>query len=103
MREGGYPPTSSPFTKKKPVLRRIQMQGLDNHFSALWVANERSEAEGKPTVKYTITVAVEGFVQIDVEATSRSKAVDQAFEIFNDSNINIVVTDKSIADVEEWK
>jgi hypothetical protein len=60
------------------------------------------EAEGKPTVKYTITVAVEGFVQIDVEATSRSKAVDQAMEIFNDSSINIVVTDKSIADVEKW-
>jgi hypothetical protein len=48
-------------------------------------------------------VAVEGFVQIDVEATSRSKAVDQAMEIFNDSSINIVVTDKSIADVEQWK
>jgi hypothetical protein len=76
------------------------MQGLDDHYSALWVANE-----SKPTVqteKYTITVAVEGFVQIDVEATSRSKAVDQAMEIFNDSNINIVVTEKSVADVEKW-
>jgi hypothetical protein len=79
------------------------MQGLDDHFSALWVANERRQAEVTPTAKYTITVAVEGFVQIDVEATSRSKAVDQALEIFNDSNINIVVTDKSIADVEQWK
>jgi hypothetical protein len=79
------------------------MQGLDDHFSALWVANERRQTEVTPTVKYTITVAVEGFVQIDVEATSRSKAVDQALEIFNDSNINIVVTDKSIADVEQWK
>jgi hypothetical protein len=78
------------------------MQGLDNHFSALWVANERREAEGTPTAKYTITVAVEGFVQIDVEATSRSKAVDQAMEIFNDSSINIVVTEKSVADVEKW-
>jgi hypothetical protein len=78
----------------------MTMQGLDDHYSALWVANER-----RPTVqteKYTITVAVEGFVQIDVEATSRSKAVDQAMEIFNDSSINIVVTDKSIADVEKW-
>jgi len=76
------------------------MQGLDDHYSALWVANER-----RPTVeteKYTTTVAVEGFVQIDVEATSRSKAVDQAMEIFNDSNINIVVTEKSVADVEKW-
>jgi hypothetical protein len=76
------------------------MQGLDDHYSALWVANERRPTE--QTEKYTITVAVEGFVQIDVEATSRSKAVDQAMEIFNDSNINIVVTDKSIADVEKW-
>ena len=76
------------------------MQGLDDHYSALWVANERRPAV--QTEKYTITVAVEGFVQIDVEATSRSKAVDQAMEIFNDSNINIVVTEKSIADVEKW-
>jgi len=75
------------------------MQGLDDHYSALWVANERTTVQ---TEKYTITVAVEGFVQIDVEATSRSKAVDQAMEIFNDSNINIVVTEKSIADVEKW-
>ena len=79
------------------------MEGLDNHFSALWVANERREAEGTPTAKYTITVAVEGFVQIDVEATSRSKAVDQAMAILEESNINMVVTDKSIADVEKWK
>ena len=79
------------------------MDGLDNHYSALWVQNERKQAEGKPTVKFTVTVAVEGFVQIDVEATSRSKAVDQAMEVFNESNINIVVTDKTITDVEQWK
>jgi len=78
------------------------MNGLDNHYSALWVQNERRQAEGKPTVKFTVTVALQGFVQIDVEATSRSKAVDQALEIFNDSNINIVVTEKSITDVEQW-
>jgi len=78
------------------------MDGLDNHYSALWVQSERRQAEGAPTAKFTVTVAVEGFVQIDVEATSRSKAVDQALEIFNDSNINIVVTDKSITDVEKW-
>jgi hypothetical protein len=77
------------------------MQGLDAHYSALWVENERRQAEGTPTAKFTVTVAVEGFVQIDVEATSRSKAVDQALEIFNESNINIVVTDKSITDVEQ--
>ena len=78
------------------------MQGLDDHYSALWVANERRLNTPDKTEKYTITVAVEGFVQINVEATSRSKAVDQAMEIFNDSNINIVVTDKSISDVEKW-
>ena len=78
------------------------MNGLDAHYSALWVESERRQAEGAPTAKFTVTVAVEGFVQIDVEATSRSKAVDQALEIFNESNINIVVTDKSITDVEQW-
>jgi hypothetical protein len=78
------------------------MNGLDAHYSALWVESERRQAEGTPTAKFTVTVAVEGFVQIDVEATSRSKAVDQALEIFNESNINIVVTDKSITDVEKW-
>jgi hypothetical protein len=80
----------------------MTMQGLDAHYSALWVESERRQAEGTPTAKFTVTVAVEGFVQIDVEATSRSKAVDQALEIFNESNINIVVTDKSITDVEKW-
>jgi hypothetical protein len=78
------------------------MQGLDAHYSALWVANERRLAEQGKTEKYTITIAVEGFVQIDVDATSRSEAVDEAMEIFNDSKINIVVTEKSIADVEKW-
>jgi hypothetical protein len=80
----------------------MTMQGLDDHYSALWVANERRLNTPEQTEKYTITIAVEGFVQIDVEATSRSKAVDEAMEIFNDSKINIVVTEKSIADVEKW-
>jgi hypothetical protein len=80
----------------------MTMQGLDAHYSALWVANERRLAEQGKTEKYTITIAVEGFVQIDVDATSRSEAVDEAMEIFNDSKINIVVTEKSIADVEKW-
>lgn len=77
------------------------MQGLDAHYSALWVENERREAQ--PSAKYTIRIAVEGFVEIDVDAPSRSKAVDQALEIFNDANLGIVVTDKSIEDVEKWK
>ena len=79
------------------------MQGLDAHYSALWVENERRELAGKPTAKYTIRIAVEGFVEIDVEADSRSKAVDQALEIFDNAKIGIVVTDKSVEDVEKWK
>lgn len=77
------------------------MQGLDAHYSALWIENERREA--KPTAKYTIRIAVEGFVEIDVEADSRSKAVDEALEIFDNAKIGIVVTDKSVEDVEKWK
>ena len=79
------------------------MQGLDAHYSALWVENERRETAGQPTAKYTIRIAVEGFVEIDVEATSRSKAVDQALEIFSDANLGIVVTDTCVEDVEKWK
>lgn len=79
------------------------MQGLDAHYSALWVENERRIAEQGKTEKYTVRIALEGFVEIDVEATSRSDAVDQAMEIFNDSNINMAVTEKSIEDVEKWK
>ncbi len=77
------------------------MQGLDAHYAAQWVANERRES--LPTAKYTIRIAVEGFVEIDVEATSRSKAVTQALAIFEDANLGIAVTDKSIEDVEQWK
>jgi hypothetical protein len=79
------------------------MQGLDNHYSALWVENERRLAAQERTAKFTVRIAVEGFVEIDVEATSPADAEEQAIEIFNESNINIAVTDKSIEDVEQWK
>jgi len=79
------------------------MQGLDNHYSALWVENERREAGQRKTAKYTIHINVEGFVEIDVDATSANDAIEQAMEIFNDSNVGIVVTDKYIEDVEKWK
>jgi hypothetical protein len=79
------------------------MNGLDAHYSALWVENERRQAEGKPTAKYTITVAVEGFVEIDVEATSHANAVDQAMAQLDDRDWDIVVTEKTVADVEKWK
>lgn len=78
------------------------MQGLDAHYSALWVEAERREAGQGKTAKYTIHINVEGFVEIDVDATSSKDAVEQAMEIFNDSNINIVVTDKYVEDVEKW-
>jgi hypothetical protein len=79
------------------------MNGLDAHYSALWVENERREAERKPTAKYTITVAVEGFVEVDVEATSHSDAVNQAMTQLDDRDWDIVVTEKTVADVEVWK
>lgn len=79
------------------------MQGLDTHYSALWVENERRQAEGKPTAKYTITVAVEGYVEIEVEATSHANAVDQAMAQLDDRDWDIVVTEKVVADVEKWK
>jgi hypothetical protein len=79
------------------------MQGLDAHYSALWVENERKQAEGKQTAKYTITVAVEGFVEIDVEATSHSDAVNKAMEQLEDRDWDIVVTEKAVSDVEKWK
>ena len=79
------------------------MNGLDAHYSALWVENERREAERKPTAKYTITVAVEGFVEVDVEATSHSDAVNQAMTQIDDRDWDIVVIDKFVSDVEKWK
>jgi hypothetical protein len=79
------------------------MNGLDAHYSALWVENERREAERKPTAKYTITVAVEGYVEIEVEATSHSNAVNQAMTQLDDRDWDIVVTEKTVADVEVWK
>jgi hypothetical protein len=79
------------------------MNGLDAHYSALWVENERREVERKPTAKYTITVAVEGYGEIDVEATSHSDAVNQAMTQIDDRDWDIVVTEKSVADVEKWK
>jgi hypothetical protein len=79
------------------------MNGLDAHYSALWVENERREAERKPTAKYTITVAVEGYVEIEVEATSHSDAVNQAMTQLDDRDWDIVVTEKTVADVEVWK
>mgnify|MGYP007049628088 CR=1 FL=1 len=79
------------------------MKGLDAHYSALWVEAERREAQAKPTAKFTITVAVEGFVEVDVEATSNAEAVKLAMAQLEDRDWDIVVTDKFVSDVEVWK
>ncbi len=54
------------------------MQGLDAHNSALWVANERRLDEQSRTQKYLVRVAVEGYVDVEVNATSEDDANDQA-------------------------
>ena len=79
------------------------MNGLDAHHSALWVANERRLDEQSRTQKFTVTVAVEGYVEVEVEATSRTQAVEQALAQIEDRDWDIVVTDKFFTDVEEWK
>ena len=79
------------------------MKGLDAHYSALWVEAERRDAQSKPTAKFTITVAVEGFVEVDVEATSNAQAVKLAMAQLEDRDWDIVVTDKFVSDVEVWK
>jgi len=77
------------------------MNGLDAHHSALWVANERRLDEQSRTQKFTVTVAVEGYVEVEVEATSRTQAVEQALAQIEDRDWDIVVTDKFFTDVEE--
>jgi len=55
------------------------MQGLDNHYSALWVANERRLEEQRPQT-YKITLDIEGYVEVEVEANSREEACASAIE-----------------------
>ena len=77
------------------------MNGLDNHYSALWVANERRLNEEKPTKTYTVSVAVEGYVDVVIEAASREEAEESAIDRVEVQGI--MITDISITDVEEWK
>lgn len=79
------------------------MKDLDAHYSALWIANERRLDEQNRTQKFTVTVAVEGYVEVEVEATSRTEAVEQALAKVDERDWDIVVTDKFFTDVEEWK
>lgn len=79
------------------------MQGLDAHNSALWVANERRLDEQNRTQKFIITVAVEGYVEVEVEATSLDDAQDQAMMSLGDRDWDIVVTEKFVTDSEVVK
>jgi len=81
----------------------MTMQGLDAHNSALWVANERRLDEQSRTQKFIITVAVEGYVEIEVEATSLDAAHDQAMLSLGDRDWDIVVTEQYVTDSEVVK
>lgn len=81
------------------------MQGLDDHYSALWVANERRLAE--QTEKYTVSIAVEGYVDVVIEASSQQEAEAFArekveFEAMAYADL-LTITELSITDVEKWK
>lgn len=79
------------------------MQGLDAHNSALWVANERRLDEQSRTQKFIVTVAVEGYVEVEVEATSLDAAHDQAMLSLGDRDWDIVVTEQYVTDSEVVK
>lgn len=76
------------------------MQGLDNHYSALWVANERRLNAPDKTEKYTVSIAVEGYVDFVVEASSREEAEESAIDKIEVQGMTI--TEISITDVEKW-
>jgi hypothetical protein len=73
------------------------MQGLDNHYSALWVANERRLDDQRPQT-YKITVLVEGYVEVEVEAHSREEACASAVDRVEVQGMT--TTEVSIDDVE---
>lgn len=76
------------------------MNGLDNHYSALWVQNERKQAEGKPTAKFTVSIAVGGYVDFVVEASSRAEAEEAAIDRLEVQGMTI--TETVVTDVEQW-
>jgi predicted ATP-grasp superfamily ATP-dependent carboligase len=76
------------------------MQGLDAHYSALWVENERKQAE-KRTKTYTVSVAIEGYVDIVIDAASREEAEASALDKVEVQGM--LVTELTITDVEQWK
>ena len=76
------------------------MQGLDDHYSALWIANERRLAEQGKTEKYTVSIAVEGYVDFVIEASSREEAEASAIDRVEVQGMTI--TEVSVTDVEKW-
>ena len=76
------------------------MEGLDNHFSALWVANERRLDEQRPQT-YKVHIAVEGYVEVEVEAHSREEACASAIDRVEVQGMT--TTDMSIEGVEVLK
>ena len=74
------------------------MQGLDNHYSALWVQNEKRR--GKPTAKFTVSLEVKGYVDFVVEASSRAEAEEAAIDRLEVQGITI--TETVVTDVEQW-
>jgi hypothetical protein len=77
------------------------MNGLDNHYSALWVANERKQNQAPRTKTYTVSVAVEGYVDIVIDAASREEAEASALDKVEVQGM--LVTELTITDVEVWK
>ena len=77
------------------------MKGLDAHYSALWVANERRLAEQGKTQTYTVSVAVEGYVDIVIDAASREEAEASALDKVEIQGM--LVTELTVTDVEQWK
>ena len=75
------------------------MQGLDNHYSALWVQNEKRR--GKPTAKFTVSLEVSGYIDFVVEASSRAEAEEAAIDRLEVQGITI--TETVVTDVEQWK
>ena len=74
------------------------MDGLDNHYSALWVQNEKRR--GKPTAKFTVSLEVSGYIDFVVEASSRAEAEEAAIDRLEVQGITI--TETVVTDVEQW-
>ena len=76
------------------------MQGLDAHYSALWVENERRLDEQRPQI-YKITLDIEGYVEVEVEANSREEACASAIDRVEVQGMTI--TEILIGEVETLK